>query len=64
MSYLEGDSLLREIEKSLERDIDIDYEVEDDVDITDEGFYQLADMDGSDRIDKVKIEEGEESEAI
>jgi hypothetical protein len=39
MSYLEGDSLLREIEKSLERDIDIDYEIEDDEDMIDEGFY-------------------------
>jgi len=51
MSYLEGDSLLREIEKSLERDIDIDYEVEDDEDINEEEFYQIADMDGSDKID-------------
>ena len=64
MSYLEGDSLLREIEKSLERDIDIDYEVEDDEDINEEEFYQIADMDGSDKIDQLKIEEGEENDAL
>lgn len=62
MSYLEGDSLLREIEKSLERDIDLDYEVEDDdeEDITDEGFYQIVDMDDLDKIEKEKIEESDE----